>query len=110
MRMRFDRKLRRRPVKRSVCAGLFILTRFIAAAQNPTLKTRTKEERDRQYMASRRITLNVQVTDGAGKPVTDLDARDFTLFDNHQPRKFTAFHTIDGEAMNDATQIIFALD
>ena len=49
MRMRFDRKLRRRPVKRSVCAGLFILTAFIAAAQNPTLKTRTKEERDRQY-------------------------------------------------------------
>jgi VWFA-related protein len=108
--MRFDRKLRYRPGQQSLCAGLLALTALIAAAQNPTLKTRTKEERDRQYMAARRITLNVQVTDDAGKPVTDLDAKDFTLFDNHQPRKLSAFHAIDGEAMNDATEIIIVLD
>ncbi len=108
--MRIERKLRRRRLQQSVCAGLLVFTALIAAAQYPTLKTRTKEERDRQYMAARRITLNVQVTDDAGKPVTDLDAKDFTLFDNHQPRRLAAFHAIDGEAMNDATQIIIVLD
>jgi VWFA-related protein len=108
--MKVERKSRRHPFQQSACATFLVLTAILAAAQNPTLKTRTKEERERQYMASRRITLNVQVTDDAGKPVTDLDAKDFTLFDNHQPRRLSTFHVIDGEAMNDATQIIIVLD
>ena len=99
------------PLRPRVWVCLLLLTTLVSAVgQNPTLKTRTKEERDREYMASRRITLNVQVTDEAGKPVTDLDARDFTLFDNQQPRKLTAFHAIDGEALNDATEVIIVLD
>ena len=105
-----EHRLGHRPLQQSICAGLLVLAAFTGAAQNPTLKTRTKEERDRQYAAARRIILNVQVTDAAGKPVTDLDAKDFTLFDNHQPRRLSAFHTIDGEAMNDATEIIIVLD
>lgn len=102
--------MRRRHFQQGACAGLLALTALIAAAQHPTLKTRTKEEREREYMATRRITLNVQVTDNTGKPVTDLDARDFTLLDNHQPRRLAAFHPIDGEALNDATQIVILLD
>ncbi len=102
--------MRRCSLQSGAGVGLLILTALVATAQNPTLKTRTKEERDREYMATRRITLNVQVTDSAGKPVTDLDARDFTLFDNHQPRKLAAFHAIDGEAMNDATEVVIVLD
>jgi VWFA-related protein len=98
------------PLQSGTCAGLIILTALVAAAQTPTLKTRTKEERERQYMATRRITLNVQVTDDAGKPVTDLDARDFTLLDNSQPRKLAAFHAIDGQALNDATEVVIVLD
>ncbi len=98
--------------RRTAAAGLiaFALTTQIVAAQTPTLKTRTREEREREYQASRRMTLNVQVTDSAGKPVTDLDPHDFTVLDNLQPRKLAAFHPIDGEAMNDATQIVILLD
>jgi VWFA-related protein len=80
------------------------------AAQTPTLKTRTKEERESEFQGGNRITLNVQVTDDLGKPVTDLHAKDFTILDNHQPRKLAAFHAIDGEAMNYATQVIIVLD
>jgi len=79
-------------------------------SQGPTLKTRTKEERERAYQASRRITINVQVTDDSGKPVTDLDAKDFTILDNHQQRKLALFHVVDGEAMNDATEVVIVLD
>ena len=81
-----------------------------AAAQNPTLKTRTKEDREREFQANHRIVLNVQVTDSDGKHVSDLSAKDFAIFDNHLPRKLAAFHAIDGEAMNDATGIVFLLD
>jgi VWFA-related protein len=80
------------------------------AAQNPTLKTRSKEDREREFQANHRITLNVQVTDDAGKPVTDLQAKDFTVFDNRQPRKLATFHAIDGQAMNDATEVVIVLD
>lgn len=86
------------------------LTAQIVSAQTPTLKTRTREEREREFQASHRITLNVQVTDAAGKPVTDLDAQDFTILDNHHSRKLAAFHAIDGQAMNDATEIVIVLD
>jgi VWFA-related protein len=82
----------------------------VALTQTPTLKTRTKEDREREFQASHRITLNVQVTDAAGKPVTDLEARDFTILDGHEARKIAAFHSIDGEAMNDATQVVILLD
>lgn len=90
--------------------ALLAITGQILTAQTPTLKTRTKEDRDREFQASHRITLNVQVTDAAGKPVMDLDAHDFTILDNQQFRKLAAFHAIDGEAMNDATGVVILLD
>lgn len=80
------------------------------AAQNPKLKTRPKEQVDQQYLAAHRITLNVQVADGSGKLVPDLAASDFSLLDNNQPRKIAAFHMIDSEAMNDATEVLIVLD
>ena len=93
-------------------ASLLLLTLCaqVGAAQTPTLKTRSKEDREREFQASHRITLNVQVTDEVGKPITDLGANDFTILDNHQPRKLAAFHAIDGEAMNDATEVVIVLD
>ena len=92
-------------------AGFLIALAFSAAlSQDPVLKTRSKEEREEQFNVTRRITMNVQVTDAAGKPVSDLKAENFSLFDNHQPRRIVAFHPIDGAAMSDATQVVIVLD
>ena len=103
---------RRQAQQRTAAASLTILALAaqVLAAQYPTLKTRPKEDRDRQFQATHRITVNVQVTDDTGKPVTDLDAKDFTILDNQQPRKLVSFHSIDGQAMSDATEVVIVLD
>lgn len=54
--------------------------------------------------------MNVQVTNSAGEPVSDLRAEEFTLYDNQQPRRIVAFHPIDGEAQSDGTQVLILLD
>jgi VWFA-related protein len=54
--------------------------------------------------------MNLQVNDADGKPVPNLAAEDFALFDNHQPREIAAFHEIDGQGMYDATEIVIVLD
>ena len=101
---------------RSTCSGAhlallaLVATAACVAAQNPTLKTRPKEQVDQEYLAAHRITLNVQVADGTGNLVPDLAASEFSLLDNNQPRKIAAVHMIDGEAMNDATEVLIVLD
>ena len=89
--------------------ALSLLTQ-LALAQTPTLKTRSKEDREEFQAATHRVTLNVQVTDSDGHPVSDLGAGDFTIFDNQQPRKLASFHPIDGAAMYDATRVMILLD
>ena len=42
------------------------------------------------------LKLEVVVTDNAGKPVTGLTSKDFTLLDNGQPQKLVTFHAFDG--------------
>jgi VWFA-related protein len=54
--------------------------------------------------------MNVQVTDSAGNPVSNLGAGDFTIYDNNQLRKIALFHPIDGAALYDATRIVILLD
>lgn len=87
-----------------------LLAMQAGAAQDPVLKTRPKPERDREYVASHRMTMNVQVSDAAGKPVPNLEAGDFALYDDNQPRKIAGFHEVDGQAMNDATAVVILLD
>jgi len=47
-----------------------------------------------------RISLDVLVTDKAGKPAPGLEPTDFTLLDNNQPRKILGFRRTDGTAGN----------
>ena len=42
------------------------------------------------------IHLDVVVTDRSGKPVSGVDRRDFTLFDNGQSEKIVSFHAFGG--------------
>ena len=91
--------------------GLLVFIVVSAAlSQDPVLKTRTKEEREEQFNLAHRITMDVQVTDAAGNPVSDLRPADFSIYDNHQQRRIVAFHPIDGEALHDATQVTILLD
>ena len=95
----------------SFVAGLLLtMACYSALSQDPVLKTRPKEDRDARFNATHRITMNVQVTDTGGNPVSDLRGDDFTLYDNYQVRRIAAFHAIDGEAQNDATEILIVLD
>jgi VWFA-related protein len=94
-----------------LCAGFLIALACSAALpQHPVLKTRSKEDREERSDVTHRITMNVQVTDAAGSPVSDLRAEEFSLFDNHQPRRIVAFHPIDGAALSDATEVLILLD
>ncbi len=42
------------------------------------------------------MTLDVVVTDKSGKPVSGLEASDFTLLDNKQQQTIASFHAVDG--------------
>jgi VWFA-related protein len=93
-------------------AYLSVLAWSISAAlsQTPVLKTRTKEEREAIYNNTHRMTINVQVSDSTGNPVSDLEAADFAIYDNQQLRKIAAFHPIDGAALYDASRVLILLD
>lgn len=92
-------------------AGFLVaLTCSAALPQHPVLKTRPKEDREERSSVTHRITMNVQVTDAAGNPVSDLRAEEFSLFDNRQARRIVAFHPIDGAALSDATEVLILLD
>jgi len=89
---------------------LIALACSAALPQHPVLKTRSKEDREERFNVTHRITMNVQVTDAAGNPVSDLRAEEFNLFDDRQARRIVAFHPIDGAALNDATDVVILLD
>jgi VWFA-related protein len=79
-----------------------------APAGHVQLIPRSPEERERRYIATHRVVLDVQVTDGAGKAVVGLRPDDFTLLDNGQPRKIIGYRAVkegDGPA-----RILLVLD
>jgi VWFA-related protein len=60
-----------------------------------------------------RITLDVLVTDSAGKPVPDLEPLDFTLLDDNQSSKILGFRRVDGTVGNKSdppVEVIIVLD
>jgi VWFA-related protein len=58
------------------------------------------------------IHLDVVVTDRAGKPVSGMDRRDFTLFDNGQSEQIVSFHAFGGinARPNPPTAVILLVD
>jgi hypothetical protein len=49
---------------------------------------------------SSRISINVVVKDSMGRPIHDLQADDFTVFDNNEPQRLLAFRAV---VVRDAT-------
>lgn len=61
----------------------------------------------------RPIFLDVLVTDGQGKPVSDLEPLDFSLTDENQPRKILGFRRTDGaigSKLDPPVEVILVLD
>lgn len=58
-----------------------------------------------------RIILNIAVTDKKGQPITGLQASDFTLLDNGQPKQITAFRPLSAEVLHwEPTHVVIAID
>jgi VWFA-related protein len=78
--------------------ALFLFFPVLAWAQQaaepkePVLMQRPAPKPANSATAEGRIKLDVVVTDAAGKPVSGLEAKDFTLLDNNQPQKTVSFH------------------
>jgi len=84
---------------------------FGFAQETPSvgLQTRTPAS----VVAPARISLDVLVTDKAGKLVPELEPTDFSLLDNGQPRKIAGFRRTDGVAGNKfdpPVEVIIVLD
>ena len=89
----------RRPLVRSLLLALAIDLCAVAglwAQTTPELVRRTPESEAKKQQADRRVTLDIQATDLAGKPVGGLNAGDFTLLDQGEARPLTSLHEING--------------
>src|SRR5271156_3924679 len=84
-----------------------------AASLQPTLTKRppeAPESRDASGTRVGRLTLDVTVTDPAGKPIAGLNQGDFTVLVSHQPAKVLSFRAVDGAAAADPVQVILLID
>jgi VWFA-related protein len=83
-------------VKKLVCAVVCLLAPFgSVAAQQIAGQSGPLGQQQKQ-----RISLDVVVTDGTGRPVADLEPFDLSLDDNNQPRKILAFRRTNGTVGN----------
>lgn len=58
----------------------------------------------------RRITLDVVVTDKAGKPVAGLQQQDFTVLDDKRPQKMLSFHAVEAGSADVPGNVILLVD
>ena len=102
------------------CLPLLILTvmegGFLSAAQSvpstPTPAGPELKQRPDPPPPTGEIKLDVVVTDKKRKPITGLEAKDFTLLDNRTPTEIVSFASIEsnGEGASVAAQAIILLD
>ncbi len=79
-------------------------------AQTPGgLIKRTPEAAEQMKRSERRVTLDVQVTDASGKPVSGLGQQDFTLLDNGHPTALTSFREVTNSNTAPA-EVVLLLD
>jgi len=74
------------------------------------LVPRTHEERERAFHAQHRVILNVQVTDGLGRPATGLAQGDFAVLDDRRPRSIASFRALAGDAPGAHAHVVLVLD
>jgi len=84
-----------RPLPLIVTLGLCAVV-SLQAQSTPGLVQRTPEPEAARQQLDRRITLDIQVTDSAGKLIGGLNANDFTLLDQGEPRPPASLQEIRG--------------
>ncbi len=77
-----------------------------AASASPRLLPRPAESADKD----RRITVDVQVRDSAGRPVPGLKLEDFSVRDNGQPVENLKLGAAENESGSEPTEIVFMID
>src|SRR5947209_20512714 len=74
----------------------------------PRLIPRTSAEREQRFLLQHRVILNVRVADPTGRAPSELQQKDFTLYDNDQARKLASVRLVDGGAAG--AHVILLLD
>ncbi len=107
-----------------VVSALFLLS-ILAFAQEPSapvaapgqspsppkdLVRRAPEAPESPARNSRRILLNVVVTDASGNPVAGLAQSDFTVLDDHQPSKIELFYGVGSGTAPEPVQVVLIID
>jgi hypothetical protein len=93
-----------------VCLSTAFLVFAVKAQTTGGLIQRTPEGAEQTRQSERRVTLDMQVTDASGKPVSGLKQQNLTLFDNGQPQTLASFREIDGNGVSAPTEAILLLD
>ena len=88
----------------AVLAGMVCIAPFCPAQTGPSSSVAGS--------AAGTVTLDVQVSDSSGKPVTGLPQDDFKLIDNKQVRPLTAFHesVAQGAASAAPVEVVLLID
>ncbi len=97
-----------------ITAGLWLICAATVTtaqgAEGAAPKT-TKPEAASSQSATRRITLDVEVTDKEGHHIRGLQAQDFTLLDNKQQQKLLSFRAVDpGKGVSSQVRIVLVVD
>ena len=84
----------------------------VSQPRDPTLMQRPPADLTTAENPEGRIRLDVLVTDAAGKPVSGLTEKDFTLLDNNHPQEIVSFRAFNGAAAepDPPIQIILLFD
>jgi len=81
-----------------------------AGADEKKLMPRTPEQAEDARKAERHISLDVVVTDAAGKPVSGLQQQDFTILDDNRAQKMASFEAVQGAAAEPPVEVIVLID
>lgn len=90
--------------------ALWLCLPFLCDGQDADLKRRTSESEAARNRLERRTTLDIEVTDSAGKAVHGLPQNTFMLSDNGETKPFTSFLEIDGRTVQPPVEAILLLD
>jgi VWFA-related protein len=93
-----------------VCLLAGSLVCSVDAQTTGGLTKRTPENVEQTRRSERRVTLDVQVTDASGTPVSGLEQQDLTLLDDGHPQTITSFREISGSSVPPPAEAILLLD